>query len=102
MYFIDTSFVPLKEAIIYLCPIGILSVFQAKFPVRSLTLIVGTLSPISTLSPIWQNEINSSEKLDFYRICKQGFHTINYVNTLRYSQERQSFAHFVPVTMTYL
>ena len=42
----------------------------------------------------WQNEINSSEKLDFYPIYKQGFHTNNYINTLRNSQERQSFAKF--------
>ena len=25
----------------------------------------------------WQSEINSSEKLDFLRIYKQGFHTVN-------------------------
>ena len=42
----------------------------------------------------WQNEINSSENLDFYPIYKQEFHTNNYINTLRNSQERQSFAKF--------
>ena len=30
----------------------------------------------------WQNEINSSEKLDFYRIFTQGFHASSYVNKL--------------------
>ena len=30
----------------------------------------------------WQNEINSSEKLDFYRIYTQGFHAGSYVNKL--------------------
>ena len=39
----------------------------------------------------WQNEINSSEKLIFYRMYKQGFRTSNYINTLKNAQERQSF-----------
>ena len=42
----------------------------------------------------WQNEINSSEKLIFYRMYKQGFRTSNYINILKNAQERQSFAKF--------
>lgn len=43
----------------------------------------------------WQNEINSSKKLDFYRMHKQGFHTSNYINTIKNAQERQNFAKLI-------
>ena len=45
-------------------------------------------------SNFWQDEINTSMKLDFYRLCKTGFCASSYVDTLRNTQIRKDFMKF--------
>ena len=42
----------------------------------------------------WQEEINTSMKLDFYRLYKTGFCTSSYVDILRNTQIRKDFIKF--------